>query len=157
MRMWTFPCFDQCWFSSGRTAAGTYLLTKGLSPKSQASLISLSLYHGHHQSIIVTKPGSQRVIMWEHWLGGDFLICKDSHRSAIKHVKKYIRTGCRTRQMEVGKWGRCEASGFQELMDNRLCNQGPKITERKDNYYRAGCKDRLFSPSSLKHKERATC
>lgn len=56
--------------------------------------------------------------------------------------------------MEIRKQGVNEASEFKELM---ALQSGPKVTGRKDNYYRAGCKDRLFSPSSLKHKERAVC
>lgn len=47
--------------------------------------------------------------------------------------------------MEIRKQGVNEASEFKELM---ALQSGPKVTERKDNYYRAGCKDRLFSPSS---------
>lgn len=56
--------------------------------------------------------------------------------------------------VEIRKQGVNEASEFKELM---ALQSGPKVTGRKDNYYRAGCKDRLFSPSSLKHKERAVC
>lgn len=61
------------------------------------------------------------------------------------------------RQKEVRDQGVVRLQSLKNSWINRLYNQGPKVTERKDNYYRAGCKDRLFSPSSLKHKERAMC
>ena len=66
-------------------------------------------------------------------------------------VEDDTRKGCRAGVQES------RGCGAQRAQGDRLHSQGPEVTERKDNYYRAGCKGRLFSPSSLKHKERAVC
>lgn len=52
-------------FPVGRTEAGTYPLTKGLSFPKKPGIPDLSIYHEHYRFIIVTKPGSQGVITGE--------------------------------------------------------------------------------------------
>lgn len=59
--------------------------------------------------------------------------------------------------MEIGNEDVVKLQGSKNSWITRFAIKDQKVRERKDNYYRAGCKDRLFSPSSLKHKERATC
>ena len=71
--------------------------------------------------------------------------------ATTERVEDDTRKGCRAGVRES------RGCGAQRAQGDSLHSQGPEVTERKDNYYRAGCKGRLFSPSSLKHKERAVC
>ena len=91
------------------------------------------------------------------WAATESMSCEGTQNlegepvATTERVEDDTRKGCRAGVRES------RGCGAQRAQGDSLHSQGPEVTERKDNYYRAGCKGRLFSPSSLKHKERAVC
>lgn len=120
---------------------GTHLLIKvlSLSCRSQGSLTPPYISKG------ITNPGLCERGSQESSLSTDSEVLSQSASTASGEQLSVLEKGAET---EVGG---------QSSETSWVTGFAIKEHNKEDNYYRAGCRDRLFSPSSLKHKERAVC